>query len=222
MMAYRKRYTCLFILIATIALSGCSGAKVKNLAKTDIDIVADTIVGSLDDYIRRLAHELYRTNPEELAKSRNLSLEQRLNQIVDYPVEVAYREIDNKRQVKAIELALDDSYDGDRVFALMIGISSMIRISYDNQREFFIFDSIDPQKLYDSSYNLQLLKQKLLNMSPKLFRIDTNYGDTNNAYALIGKISTTQDLMSHIISDKTSRIINKTIIGTATAFVPII
>ena len=221
-MAYRKRYTYLFILIATIALTACSGSKVKNLAKTDIDIVADTIVRSLDDYILRLAHELYRTNPEELAKSRNLSLEQRLNQIVDYPVEVAYREIDNKRQVKAIELALDDSYDGDRVFALMIGISSMIRISYDNQREFFLFDSIDPQKLYDSSYNLQLLKQKLLNMSPKLFHIDTNYGDTNNAYALIGKISTTQDLMSHIISDKTSRVINKTIIGTATAFVPII
>ncbi len=221
-MAYRKRYTCLFILIATIAFTGCSGGKVKNLAKTDIDIVADTIVNNLDDYILRLAHELYRTNPEELAKSRNFSLEQRLNQIVDYPVEVAYREIDNKRQVKAIELALDDSYDGDRVFALMIGISSMIRISYDNQREFFIFDSIDPQKLYDSSYNLQLLKQKLLNMSPKLFRIDTNYGDTNNAYALIEKIGTTQDLMSHIISDKTSRVINKTIIGTATAFVPII
>ena len=221
-MAHQKIYACLFVLIMTFALIGCSGGKVKNIAKSDIDIASDTIVKSLDDYIRRLAHELYRTNPEELAKSPNIGLEQRLNQIVDYPVEVAYQEINNTRQIKAIKLALDDSYDGDRVFALMIGISSMIRYSYDNQREFFLFDTIDPQKLYNSSYNLQLLKQKLANMSPQLFNIGTNHGETNNAYALIEKISTTQDLMSRIISDKDSRVINKTLLGTAAAFIPII
>ena len=221
-MAHRKIYAGLFILTIILSLGGCSGDKVKNLAKSDIDIASDTVVKSLDDYIGRLAQELYRTNPEELAKSPGIGLKQRLNQIVDYPVEVAYREIDNKQQIKAIELALDDSYKGDRVFALMIGISSMIRNSYDNQREFFLFDTIDPQKLFNSSYNLQLLKQKLANISPQLLDIDTNYGETNNVYALMEKISTTQDLMSRIISDKTSRIINKTLIGTATAFVPII
>ena len=104
----------------------------------------------------------------------------------------------------------------------MIGISSMIRLSYSNQREFFLFDIIDPQKLYDSSYNLQLLKQKLADMPPSVLRIDTNYSEINNAYALIEKIGTTQDLMSRIISDKSSRLINKTLIGTATTFVPII
>ena len=221
-MAHQKIYACLFVLIMTFALIGCSGSKVKNIAKSDIDIASDTIVKSLDDYIRRLAHELYRTNPQELAKSPNIGLEQRLNQIVDYPVQVAYQEINNQRQIKAIELALDTSYGGDRVFALMIGISSMIRYSYDNQREFFLFDTIDPQKLYNSSYNLQLLKQKLANMSPQLFNIETNHGETNNVYALIEKISTTQDLMSRIISDKDSRVINKTLIGTAAVFIPII
>ena len=220
-MKYKKKYIYLYTLILILALSGCGG-KVKNIAKSDIDIAADTIVKSLDDYIGRLAQELYRTNPAELAKSPGINLEQRLNQIVGYPVEVAYHEIDNEQQIKAIELALNDSYDGDRVFALMIGISSMIRFSYDNQREFFLFDTIDPQKLYNSSYNLQLLKQKLVDVPPSLLRMDTNYGDANNAYTLIEKISTTQDLMSRIISDKTSRVINKTLIGTATAFIPII
>ena len=220
-MKYKKKYIYLYTLILIFALSGCGG-KVKNIAKSDIDIAADTIVKSLDDYIGRLAQELYRTNPAELAKSPGINLEQRLNQIVGYPVEVAYHEIDNEQQIKAIELALNDSYDGDRVFALMIGISSMIRFSYDNQREFFLFDTIDPQKLYNSSYNLQLLKQKLVDVPPSLIRMDTNYGDANNAYTLIEKISTTQDLMSRIISDKTSRVINKTLIGTATAFIPII
>ena len=220
-MKYKKKYAYLYTLILILALSGCGG-KVKNIAKSDIDMAADTIVKSLDDYIGRLAQELYRTNPDELAKSPGINLEQRLAQIVSYPVEVAYHEIDNEQQIKAIELALNDSYDGDRVFALMIGISSMIRFSYDNQREFFLFDTIDPQKLYNSSYNLQLLKQKLVDVPPSLLRIDTNYGDANNAYTLIEKISTTQDLMSRIISDKTSRVINKTLIGTATAFIPII
>ena len=221
-MTHRKIYICLFVLIMTFALIGCSGDKVKNIGKSDIDIASDTIIKSLNDYLKRLAYELYRTNPKELAKLPNISLEQRLTQIVDYPVEVAYQEINNTRQIESIRLALDDSYGGDRVFALMIGISSMIRYSYNNQREFFLFDTIDPQKLYDSSYNLELLKQKLANMSPKLFNIETNYGETNNAYNLIEKISTTQDLMSRIISDRDSRAINRTLIGTAAVFIPII
>lgn len=221
-MKYGKAYLFLLALIAIFALNGCSGNKVKNIAKTDIDIATDTIIKAIDDYIRRLTLELYRMNPEELAKSPSISLEQRLNQIVDYPIEVAYREIDDKQQIKAIELALDNSYDGDRVFALMIGISSMIRFSYDNQREFFLFDTIDPQKLYNSSYNLQLLKAKLADTPRRNLQIDINYGDTNNTFTLIEKIATTQDLMSRIISDKTSRTINKTLIGTATAFIPII
>ena len=221
-MKHRKKYVCLLVLILAFLLTGCSGSKVKNIAKSDIDIAADTIVRSLDDYIRRLTLELYRNNPGQLAKASGIGLEQRLNQIVEYPVEVAYNEISNKQQIKAIELALEHSYDGDRVFALMIGISSMIRLSYNNQREFFLFDTIDPQKLYDSSYNLQLLKQKLIDFPPSLLRIDINYGEVNNAYVLIEKISTTQDLMSRIISDKSSRMINKTLFGTATTFVPII
>ena len=221
-MKHRKKYVCLLVLILAFLLTGCSGSKVKNIAKSDIDIAADTIVRSLDDYIRRLTLELYRNNPGQLAKASGIGLEQRLNQIVEYPVEVAYNEISNKQQIKAIELALEYSYDGDRVFALMIGISSMIRLSYNNQREFFLFDTIDPQKLYDSSYNLQLLKQKLIDFPPSLLRIDINYGEVNNAYVLIEKISTTQDLMSRIISDKSSRMINKTLFGTATTFVPII
>lgn len=218
-MNYGKTYVGLLALTLMLVCGGCSSSKVKNIAKSDIDIAADTIVRSLDDYIRRLTLELYRTNPAELAET-NIKLEQRLNQIIEYPVQVAYREIHNKQQIKAIELALDDSYDGDRVFALMIGISSMIRLSYDNQREFFLFDTIDPQKLYDSSYNLQLLKRKLI--ASKLLRIDADYAAVNNAYVLIEKIGTTQDLMSRIISDKTSRLINKTLIGTATTFIPVI
>ena len=218
-MNYGKTYVGLLALTLMLLCGGCSGGKVKNIAKSDIDIAADTIVRSLDDYIRRLTLELYRTNPEELAET-DIKLEQRLNQIIEYPVQVAYHEIHNKQQIKAIELALDDSYDGDRVFALMIGISSMIRLSYDNQREFFLFDTIDPQKLYDSSYNLQLLKRKLI--ASKLLRIDADYAAVNNAYVLIEKIGTTQDLMSRIISDKTSRLINKTLIGTATTFIPVI
>ena len=221
-MTYRKTYTCLFVLIMTLALVGCSGDKAKNIGKSDIDIASDTIIKSLDDYLRRLAYELYKINPKELAKLPNINLEQRLTQIIDYPVEVAYQEINNTRQIEAIKLALDNSYNGDRVFALMIGISSMIRYSYNNQREFFLFDTIDPQKLYDSSYNLQLLKQRLANMSPKLLNIATDYGETNNAYTLIEKISTTQDLMSRIIADKDSRAINRTLIGTAAVFIPII
>ena len=222
-MKYKKRYTYLLILILISALSGCGGdSKIKNIAKGDMDMAADTVVKSLDDYIMRLAHELYRTNPDELAKSPNIRLEHRLNQIVDYPVEVAYHEIDNKQQVDAIELALDDSYDGDRVFALMIGISSMIRFAYNGQREFFLFDTIDPQKVYNSSYNLQLLKQKLAGISPALLQIDVNPSDVNNAYTLLEKISTTQDLMARIISDETSRVLNKSIVGTAAVFIPII
>lgn len=215
-----KNYCLLLILSTALALAGCSGKAVKNVAKSDVDLIADLAVQTLDDYLRRLSIELYRTNSDELTKS-NFVLETRITQIVEYPVEVAYKELDFKQRTQAIELALDQSYKGDRVFALMIGISSTLRHSYNNQREFFIFDSIDPQELYNSSYNLQLLKQKLLDKEQDLIRIEQHYDDINNAYVLLDKISTTQDFMSQIMADRTSRVINKTLTGTASVFMPI-
>lgn len=219
-MKHKKNYCLLFVLLISLVLAGCSGKAVKNVAKTDVDLIADIAVQTLDDYLRRLTIELYRTNPEELAKS-DFILENRIIQIIDYSVEIVYKELDFKQRTEAIELALDSSYKGDRVFALMVGITSTIRHSYNNQREFFIFDSIDPQELYNSSYNLQLLKRKLHNEARSLINIEKHYDDTNNAYVLLDKISTTQDFMSQIMADKTNRVINKTLTGTASVFLPI-
>ena len=219
-MKYKKNYCLLFVLSIALVVAGCSGGSIKNVAKTDVDLISDISVQTLDDYLRRLTIELYRDNPEELAKSA-FTFENRIVQIIDYSVAVVYKELDFKQRTEAIELALDSSYRGDRVFALMIGITSTIRHSYNNQREFFIFDSIDPQKLYNSSYNLQLLNQKLHNEAQNLIKIEKHYDNVNNAYVLLDKISTTQDFMSQIMADKTSRVINKTLTGTASVFLPV-
>ena len=210
----------------TIAFGGCSNlslqSTVKNVAKNDIDRVADTSIKTLDDLLLETTLELYRLNPDELKKFSGMDLQSRTTQIVEYHTAVAYKELDYKQSVEAIRLALNPSYRGDRVFALMIGISSMLAISYNNQKEFFVTDQLDPQKLYDTSINLDLLHQTLMKQDKDepLFITDDEE-QPRKIYILLNKMSAIQELIANVVANNEGRIINRALHGIATVFLPI-
>ena len=214
------------ITCMTIILSGCSTSSfkstVKNVAKNDIDRVADTSVKILSDLLLEITLELYRLNPDELSKVSSMNLQSRTTQIVEYPTAVAYKELDYKQDIEAIRLALDPSYRGDRVFALMLGVSSMIDISYNNQKEFFVLDQLDPQKLYDTSTNLDLLHRTLSKQDKEnSLLITSDKQQPHKIYILLSKMSAVQEFTADIVAGKAGRIINKTLHGIATVFLPI-
>ena len=63
----------------------------------------------------------------------------------------------------AIVLALKPEFAGDRVFAFGVGLASMVFISYNEKTEFYLTDTLDPQKLYNSARNIEVAAWKLAN-----------------------------------------------------------
>lgn len=201
---------------------------VKTLAKTDIDSVLDIHVREARNYCRRLMIKLYKRNPRELRKSAVPDINRNLRRIFNETHNWQFEELDNRKGVDAIYLTFDESFEGDRVFAFIAGLTSMIMASYDYQSDFYMFDTVDPQKLYNSARNIEIAVWKLghdldVNGEPFLYSNSLPGETTNLSYErLFGKLIATQDTIALIIAGRTNRVIRKVIQRMATAaFLPI-
>ena len=67
-------------LVLTILLSGCSQPfTIKQLAKGDIDFVADIHRLEITSLLTTLMSKLYKRNPKELYKTPNATIEERID-----------------------------------------------------------------------------------------------------------------------------------------------
>ena len=210
---------------ALSVLVSCSGinTQIRNLGKSDVDLVSDIHILTLRDHLQELALKLYEKNPGELGKVPGISLEARLAQILDHPTGILYRELDYRHSVSAVNLAFDHGYRGDRVFALLLGISSMLKLSYNDLDELFLFDKLDPQKLYNSARNLEKIAWRLraeTRFGKPLMELGPVQGQGSFEDTIIRMVSI-QDLMAEIIASKTQRAINKAVQSATTILIPI-
>jgi hypothetical protein len=115
------------------------------------------------------------------------------------------------------------------VFALVAGLMSMIMKSYNYQSEFYMFDSVEPQKLYNCARNIEIAVWKLShdrdsNGEPFLYSNSLPDEEVVNlSYERIfGKLIATQDNITTIMAGKNGRTIKTVIQKMATAvFLPI-
>ncbi len=201
--------------------------KAKSIVKSDIDTVLDINIREMRGYLRELMIKLYRRNPRELKKTR-LGINENLDRMFHGTGSFKFHELGNKRQGDAIQLALDESYQGDRVFAFMAGLTSIVMASYDYRQEYFMLDRADPQKIYNSARNIEIAVWKVehaYDSNGELFIYTNSLPDeeTNLSYErLFGKLIATQDTMALIIADRSNRTIKQVIQKMATAvFLPI-
>lgn len=203
---------------------------VKNLAKSDIDMVADHTIKGWRKLTRELTIKLYKRNPKELQKVPGMTIDQRLEQL--FPAQRltnGYPELSNLDGTAAIPLAFSDNFQGDRVFALMVGITGMLDRAYEGKQEIFLLDDLDQQKLYNSARNLESVAWHLNNRKDPqgtLYILSNGVSDegiTNYSYErIMGKLIGMQDMMADIISDKSHRTINRVVHGAASmTFLPI-
>lgn len=230
----------LLVCISVIAVISCSrdaprgdsprkgSFNVKSLAKTDIDGVLDIYVREARTYLRELMVKLYKRNPRELQKSRYPDIDRNVARVFDQAHNWKFEELGRLKSIDAVHLAFDEDYQGDRVFAFVVGLVSMVMMSYGNKADFYILDSVDPQKLYNSARNIEIAIWKLehnRNSSGELFIYSNSLpGEPPNlSYErLFGKLIAVQDTIAIIIEDKTNRTIKKVIQQMATAiFLPI-
>jgi hypothetical protein len=206
-------------------LAGCSGNPfhVKNLVKSDVDMVIDHHVAVYRELCTTLTKKLYKRNPRELAKAPGQTVDSRLASLYADQFHML-PELNNKRGTDAMELVFDPAFRGDRVFALMYGLVGMLKASYNFEDEHFITsDSLDGQKLYNSARNLEivawrLIHRKMPNGEPFLLTYGVHHGIPNLSYERIfSKMIAHQDMMATIVADKTNRRVNFVVQGMASA-----
>ena len=145
-------------LVLALALTGCKNEffstkdipeEVKGIAKTSVDYALDAHLNATTDGLQALMLELYRLNPEELTKMPDATVEERAALLLPDRLydELRFGELNSHRGVEAMQLAFEPRFIGDRVFALMVGIVSQMRIAYNDKLEFFALNRLDSQTL---------------------------------------------------------------------------
>jgi hypothetical protein len=198
---------------------------VTDLAKSDIDTITEINQQEAIGALKRLTEKLYRRNPAEWRKGNCGGPEQATRDVfapLDHWDLASRKTLDWKA---SIFTAFRDDYAGDRVRSLMEGLLTMTMASYDNKVDLYLFDSLDPQKLYNTARNFEVVAWKLSNArnSKGEFILLTNGTDGNGVSNFtfereFGKLIATQDLIARIIEDKTNRSIRTGVIDTATFF----
>ena len=202
--------------------------RASDLAKSDIDVVAETHLRESIASARLLMEKLYRRNPREWRKGNYASMDEALARAFDPRLEFRFAELGQARGADAIVIALKSDYSGDRVFAFGVGLASMIFLSYNARIEFYVTDSLDPQKLYNSARNIEIAAWKLANARDAygelLVLSNEMAGDVRNLSfeREFGKMIGYQDVMAQIAAQRANRTIRRIVQSLATAvFLPI-
>lgn len=223
--------TLLLLLLFFTVLTGCRNpidlSGMNRLAKTEVDMIADTSLREMNRLQEDLLVKLYKRNPRELAKVRGMTIDQRRDQIFDTHGRLIFAELEMQQGTDALNLAFDPEYRGDRVFALMVGLTGMVRSTYNWKDEQFLFDSLDQQLLFDSARNIEVLAWRLSNSrgpdGELLLLSNSRPGEVENlSYErLFGKMIAIQDMLAFVIAGKWGRTINQAVFGAARlAFIP--
>lgn len=218
------------LIISLLCLTGCqSGPQfhIKDLAKSDINQVSEIHREQVVLLLKKLTRKLYKKNPYELKKAGGHSIESRLHQIFKCPVLSGYDELEQKKGTDAILLGFEPKFKGDRVFAMMYGLYTMIDASYDFKCELYMLDYLNEQSLYNSARNIEILVWRLKTRKKedgRLFLLTNSHtGDVKNlSYERIfGKLISLQDTMALIVSRRSGRMIKQAVSIAGMAFFPI-
>jgi hypothetical protein len=204
------------------------GFEPTQLAKSDIDRVAEAHQREIFTNLRALAEKLYRRNPRELKKSGLPNVEAGIARIFEGRHEWKFPELQGKRGSDAIHLAFRDDYAGDRVLAFVAGVGSMMQSAFNDKTAFFVIDDLDPQRLYNAARNVEIAVWKLSNAHAAQGELYLLSNETAGPVRNLsferefGKIIGSLDVLSKIIADKDNRTIVKVIQSIASAvFLPI-
>lgn len=230
--AAKARFTQgLGLMLACLQISGCGNLhfEPKHLGKSNVDMILDLHLQENRLLLTELMEKLYKRNPDELHKLSGATIESRRRQLFDKnPGRLRFGELGNAEGIHAMNLAFHPDFRGDRVFALIAGLTGMLRRSYGYQEELFLWDTLDQDKLYLSARNIEILAWKLKAQThadgqPFLITYGTGHIIDNTSFERVyGKLINNQDMVAKIVADRYKRNISAVIQNTATfVFIPI-
>ncbi len=201
------------------------------LAKTDVDRVADAYRQEIHACLRLLAEKLYRRNPGEMKKSGVADINVAVRRVMDPAHAWRFSELEGRYGTDAVQLAFHEDFHGDRVLAFIAGLGGMMQSAFNDKDEFYMTDDLEPQKLYNSARNVEIAVWRLSNTrmaDGAPFLLSNDAGRVGQPPNLsfereFGKIIGHFDMLSRIIADKSNRTIVKVLQSLATAvFLPVV
>lgn len=201
--------------------------EIDDLAKADIDMVAEVNIRQSMDYLRELARKLYVRNPNQLPRGGHASRAAALDALFGLRRPARYPGLRGRRSSEAIQLAFDETFVGDRVAAFVEGMRTMLLDGYGGKQEFYLPDMLDPQKLHYLARNFEIAFWKLghdREASGELFLLSNALDGSGDLSfeRLAGKLIGLQDHMAQVVADTTNRRIKNVIQTVASAvFFPI-
>lgn len=238
------------VFFAALLLTACSNTPQKNDAittatkpipeqqdkasfsqfiKNDLDRLADIEIRENTQSMRTIMLKLYKRNPQELRKSQAESAEKMVSQIFDHEQEHHYRfaSLDNLQSTDAIFLAFKPQYQGDRVFAFVVGLQTMLLKAHGGKNAFYVTDAIEPQYVYNVARNIEIAAWKLANATDKngkLYLISNELNEQEKNLSIereFGKVIGRTDLFAITLAEKSQRTLTRVIQNIATAlFLP--
>lgn len=202
--------------------------KFASLAKTEVDQVADLHMLESLSHLRTLMEKLYRRNPREWKKSGQASLEAAVARVFDSDFQQTFPELNDKRGIDAIYLCFQEDFSGDRVLALVWGMATMTLAAYNDKTDFYAWDDLDQQKLYNAARNYEIAAWKLATNrdsqgQPYLLSNEMNGEVRNLSFEReFGKLIAEHDMLAKIVAGRTNRTVVRVVQNLATAiFLPL-
>jgi len=228
----------LAVLLALVLAAACSTrlgkdgrtdttVDVKYLAKTEVDRIADTNRAEVVDGLLLIADKLYKRNPKEWRKAGLPSREAALDRLRHRHTQ-RWPEMNGLREGQAAALAFTEAYSGDRVAALVLGLLTMVDAAYEYKDEFYILDSLNEMKLYNSARNMDVAIWKLghdRNAAGELFLLSNELDPVNRNLSFereFGRVMGLLDFMAKIVADRNGRGFSRlTQTAVSTIFLPV-
>lgn len=198
----------------------------EQLFKTDVDHYIEASQRRIFMSLRRFTEKLYRRNPREWRKSAD-SLEEAMSLIFDVNHGWRLASLDNRRNIEALTMAFTPEFRGDRVQALMVGMSSMIQSAFGNMVGFYVLNDLSPQGFYNAARNVEIAAWRLGTVRDEqgnLLLLSNEMGDINNLSfeRELGRMIGILEALSDLLEIKTERLVIRMLQGVATAaFLPI-
>lgn len=230
------------LLLVTLLLAGCANQEIQhkdgsssvrafsvaNLAKGEVDMVAEINQREVLKSLRLLTEKLYRRNPQEFRKSGYDTVEAATARLFDELPKWQWSGLARLNWEDNFRLAFQEDYGGDRVYAYMSALTVMVMAAYNHRTEFFLADELMAQRLYNSARNIEVAAWKLgsarLANGSRFLLSNSLEGEVQNLSfeREFGKLIAQQDLLALVIEDRSNRSISRVFQNAASfVFLPI-
>jgi hypothetical protein len=226
------------VILLALMVAGCatkmgkdgkteSTVDIKYLAKSEVDRIADTNRAEVMEGLLLIADKLYKRNPKEWKKAGVDSREAALARL-KIRFYRSLPELGGSREGPAASLAFTETYTGDRVAALMLGLFTMADAAFEHKEEYYILDALNEQKLFNCARNMEVAVWKLGNdrdSAGNLFLLSNELDPANRNLSFereFGRLMGLLDFMAKIVADRNGRGLSRLTHAVATSlFLPI-